>query len=212
MPVRIGAVDEDATCAGKSIAGAMHPFSEDLTKGCQFFAQLAQTSTQAEEIRYANTACIFIAASAIEAKVNEWISISQILGGEGKIPEDFWKSLVSLQRNLRFEDKWNLIASLHNGKLWDRGQDPFQSFDIIVSLRNELIHYKGQFLGRDETPNKKIKDLMRRFGVKSHATFIEDEVSTWVEDLLKVKELGGWICSKIKSFCNDAYSLLLGGT
>lgn len=189
----------------------MHPFSEDLTKGCQFFAQLAQTSTQAEEIRYANTACIFIAVSAIEAKVNEWISISQMLGGEGKIPGNFWKSLVSLQRNLRFEDKWNLIASLHNGKLWDRGQDPFQSFDVIVSLRNELIHYKGQFLGRDETPNKKIKDLMRRFGVKSHATFIEDEVSTWVEDLLKVKELGGWICSKTKSFCNDVYSLLLGG-
>ena len=56
-----------------------------------------------------------------------------------------------------------MIASLGGGTLWDNGKEPLQWYSVIVALRNELIHYKGQFLGKDEAPSKKIKDLLMKF-------------------------------------------------
>ena len=200
---------EDATCGGKPISGAMHIFSTDLLQGCSHFAAEAARTHDSEERRFCATACIFFGASVMEAKVNEWISISTNVA-DTEIPQDFWKTLEISQKNLRLEEKWNLIASVSGGTLWDNGKEPFQSYSVILALRNELIHYKGQFLGKDEAPSRKIKDLLMKFRIQSKATFIEADASSWVADLLNEPSLSRWVADKVNYFHADAYKLLLG--
>ncbi len=200
----------DATCAGKPIRAAMHMFSSDLIRGCKEFAEKARNAKIHENVRVYNAACIFFATSTIESKVNEWISIANACFEEE--PKSFWHALAPLIRTLKLEEKWNLIASHENGTLWDKGQEPFQSFELIVSLRNEVVHYKGELLPKDAAPVKKIKGLMDKFGVKSQASFVENDCTTWVYDLLNCHELGHWIASKTSEFENSLLKLLNGGT
>lgn len=200
---------EDAICAGKSISGAMHIFSTDLLQGCSYFAAEAERERDHEKRRFCATACIFFGASVMETKVNEWISISTTIANT-EIPQEFWKTLQNSQKNLRFEEKWNLIASVSGGTLWDSGKEPFQSYSVILALRNELVHYKGQFLGKDEAPSKKIKDLLAKFRIQSKATFVEADASSWLADLLNEPTLARWIADRVNYFHADAYKLLLG--
>lgn len=198
----------DGTCAGKPVKGAMRPFSQDLIAGCEKWANLASASSEPGETIQYNTSCVLFAVSTIEAKVNEWISIASVIP-DAEIPVAFWENLADLQKTLSLKNKWNLIASLTGGVQWESGNEPFQSYETIVGLRNELVHFKGQLLGKDETPNRRIKALMRSLGLKSEATFMEDDVSSWVADLLACKELGTWVFAKIKPFYTDVYQLLL---
>jgi len=74
-------------------------------------------------------------------------------------------------------------------------------------LRNELIHYKGAFLAKDVAPTKKISGLMRVLGVSSEASWIEEDCSTWINDLLGSKKLGYWVSNSIKIFSDSYYDL-----
>ena len=79
---------------------------------------------------------------------------------------------------------------------------------MINSLRNELIHYKGTLLSKDEYPNRKIKGLMDRFGIKSNATFKEDDCSDWVRDLLSCRDLGLWVVERTEEFSSQFLELI----
>lgn len=197
-----------ATCAGKPIAGAMYPFSGDLMYGSERFAGMAEKATEGIDVRSLNAASITFGVSAIDAKVNEWIAISREIE-DGPQPVAFWNELADLQRTIRLERKWNLIASVNGGTLWDGGKEPFQSYETAVAVRNEIVHFKGEFLGRDEAPNKRIQGLMQQLGVKSTATFVEGDVSSWVYDLLGCPKLGHWVARRIRPFFNDVHTLLL---
>ena len=133
-------INSESTCAGKPIRAAMHMFSADLISGCRMFAEMATKAKSVNEVRYYNTACIFFANSSIEAKINEWVSITQACFKEE--PKSFCHSLAPLVKKLKLSEKWDLIASNGNGTLWDKGKEPFQSYEVISSLRNELVHYK----------------------------------------------------------------------
>jgi len=198
---------ESPSCAGKEIKGAMHIFSTDLLQGCSYFSFQAQKVDTEEEIRFFNTACIVFATSIIESKINEWISISSTIA-ETEVPEEFWKTLDSIKKDLSIQEKWNLIASLNGGTMWDGSKEPFQSFNLITALRNELVHYKGHFLGKDEVPIKKIKDLMAKFKIKSSATFTEDDVSCWISDLLNEPKVSEWVAKRINDFHVQVIPLL----
>jgi len=199
-------IDETSICAGKPIKAAMHIFSSDLMRSCQDFAEKARNAHTDKEVRAYNTACVFFATSTIEAKINEWISIAQICFKDE--PNSFWHALAPLVKKLRIEEKWNLIATHQNGTLWDNDKEPFQSFNLIVSLRNELVHYKGQFLPKNTPPIKKIKGLMNLLGVESRASFIEDDCSAWVYDLLNSRGLGRWVASKTQKLKVQLMALL----
>jgi hypothetical protein len=203
-------INSESTCAGKPIRAAMHMFSEDLISGCRMFAEMAKKAKSEDEIRYHNTACILFSTSSIEAKINEWVSIAQACFKEE--PKSFWHSLAPLVKKMKVSEKWDLIASNGNGTLWDNGKEPFQSYEVINSLRNELVHYKGQLFPKDEAPNRKIKGLMNKFGIKSQSTFLEDDCSGWVSDLLNCGVLGNWVATMTEDFINNIYVLLGDGT
>lgn len=199
----------DRTCAGAPIRGATHLFSDDLIKGCEKFAASAKGAEDINSVRLFNTSCILFAVGAIEAKMNEWISLSAEIE-DAKIPTAFWVELRNSQKSLPMIRKWNLIAAVHGGTCWDGGIEPFQSYDTIVALRNELIHFKGLLLGKDEAPNRRIEGLMTQLGIKRDATFVGDEVSSWVADLLSHRELGNWAQINVRPFYDNVLELILG--
>ena len=186
------------TCAGKPIRAAMQMFSRDLIYGCKEFAKKAENTDSDKKIRVYNTACILFAISSIEAQLNERIVMLKLCFIEE--PKSFWHILNTLSKSLKLEEKWNLIAAHSNSTSWNKGREPFQSFEIINSLRNELVHYKGTLFPKDTAPTKKIKGLMKKFGIKSSASFIEDDCSAWVGDLLDYRNLGTWVTSIVLQF------------
>lgn len=200
--------DYQASCAGMPITGSIRCLSKTLLEACKYFSSKAIDSSDDSEIIYANTACILCSTSSLEALINEWISISTNLIKEDELTF-FWRNLESLVKKLSITEKWDLIASHCNSTPWDNGHEPFQSFSLITSLRNELVHYKGTFLGKDETPTKKIESIMAKFGVKSKATYIGDDVSSWLDDLLEVKGLASWIYDNILYFHDNIFDLLI---
>ncbi|WP_143002251.1 hypothetical protein [Nitrosomonas sp. Nm132] len=188
---------------------AMFPFSTDLIAGCKRFALLAQSAKEPGDMRCWNSACVMFAASAIESRVNEWIALAREIEG-GPQPSEFWEEMTVLQKTLSLERKWNLIASVHGGEIWNGGMEPFQSYETIVALRNELVHFKGQFLEKNNAPNNRIRGLMSQLKIVSNSTFVEGDVSSWVSDLLEQRSLGVWVESKVRHFYEALLGLLLG--
>lgn len=209
MPAYVEDIGED-TCAGRPIRAAMYPFSAAFLAGCRKFAELAQETDDGQEVMIYSTSCIVNAACFLEAKLNENVAIAQICFDEGSDERKQWDEIKENERRNSVPQKWNLIAALTGGCSWNSGEDPFQSFETISSLRNELVHFKGDLLGKDEVPSKRIAGLMRQLGIQSKATWIEDDCSSWVTDLLSEKSVVRWVSEKMTSFDQQYYALMHG--
>jgi hypothetical protein len=201
--------DLENTCAGKPIKSSMHSFSHCFLSSCKKFSELAKLSESGQDLSIFNSSCIINAACFLEAKINEEIAMAVIcFGDETDDPEGkAWRAIQNLQKKLNTQEKWDLVALRTNGIPWNNSVEPFQSFEIISSLRNELVHYKAAFHGKDEAPNKKISGLMKKLGVYSQATWMEDDCTSWVSDLLGSIKLAEWIYQNISSFNDKYYSL-----
>ncbi len=198
------------TCAGLPIAAAMHPFSVDFLAGCKKFSELASTTEDTQEVLIFSASCIVNAACYLEAKLNEEVAIARLCFDEGSVERETWDSIKKDERRLSVSKKWNRISAFTGGTQWDSGKEPFQAFETISSLRNELVHFKGELLGRDEAPSNKISALMERLGIRSEASWIEDDCSSWVTDLLSEKSLVDWVAERMTSFDDQYYALMQG--
>ncbi len=176
----------------------MYPFSFDLLGGAYFFAEAAANETDNQRRRYFNTSCIVFAAATIEAVLNEHISLGNTFGQDIRyqhIPNQFLAALSNVQKSISLKDKWNLFVSVRAGSFWDSAIEPFQSYDTIVTVRNELLHYKANFLDHLEPPINRIKPLVDRF----HEEMERSEDSTsWLHALLESRVLGAWIKEKVR--------------
>ncbi|HAO24271.1 MULTISPECIES: hypothetical protein [unclassified Methylophaga] len=195
-------------CAGLPIKAAMHPFSVDFLAGCKKFAELAKQTDSEKEVMIYSTSSIVNAACYLEAKLNEEIAISRMFFNECSREGKRWGEIKESERHTSVPEKWNRISSLTGGRKWSHGEAPFQSFETITSLRNELVHYKGDLLGKDEAPSRRIEALMRQLGIKSEASWGEDECSSWVTDLLSNPDVARWVAVKITSFDRQYYDLM----
>ncbi len=199
--------DKNDSCAGKPVRGAASLMSHIFLTGCRnFVAELKGPVSQLRRVEL-NTACVMFAASYWEAMLNEMIAISKI-AEDPELRPGFVESLRDAERRLTLQDKWNLWVSVVGGIHWDSSVEPFQSFELIVALRNELVHYKADFFGKDETPSRKIKGLLTRFAGSSPASFLDDDVSTWVSDLLGRPALGDWILEHLDAVEEKRFDLL----
>jgi hypothetical protein len=195
------------SCIGKPIKSSMHFFSAEFLVGCKKLSELAKSSEVKQDTIIYNTSCIINAACYLEAKINEDISIGVICFEDNSPEGKAWRAIQNLQKKLTVQEKWDLVALRSKGVHWNKASEPFQSFEIVISLRNELVHYKGAFLGRDETPNKKISGLMKQLGISSQATWVESDCSSWLEDLLSSKQLAEWVYSNTLRFNQSHYEL-----
>jgi hypothetical protein len=179
---------------------SLHVFSSDLVWGCRYHATQAKQSQDTYRTFTANLSCILFAGSFLEARLNELSAeMVELEPKEPNAPLAFWRVFHNLRKNLGVKEKWDLIASVSNGKLWDSSCEPFQSYDLIFSLRNELVHYKGEYATVSEPPVKKINDLLQRFNVSGFAIVgLDIPIDPgWISRLLSSSELGSWISTTV---------------
>ena len=181
------------TCEGATIGASMYGFSTDLFEGCKYNAHLANNADKIFKIRSANMSCILFSISAVEAKLNELISMLASSGEDDSI----WKQIQQNHPRKPTSEKWNIIVGDTGGKPWEHSQEPFRSYNLVKALRNELVHYKGELLEKDQAPNRKVQEIMDKLGVRSDASFIEDDCSSWVSDLLDNKDLASLVVEYI---------------
>lgn len=183
----------------------MQPFSFDLTGGFIYFADAAAVEEDIHRRRYFNTACIVFAAGAIEAVINERISLEAVLLNS-VAKRSFYEALAAAQRSISLKDKWNLFVSVRGGDHWDSGQEPYQSYDTIITIRNELLHYKADFLGHLEPPVNRIRPLLARFGVPNERA--DDPHVHWLDALLETRDLGNWVKDRVRYDTLISFGLL----
>jgi hypothetical protein len=179
---------------------AMYPLSFDLLGGSYFFADAANAETDDKRRRYYNTSCIVFAAATIEAVLNEQLSLRNVFGSDNEmrhIPKEYFAALANAQKAISLRDKWNLFVTVRGGRPWDSSQEPFQSYDLIITIRNELLHYKAEFLAHMEAPIRKLQPLIERFCPTQNLTTM-DEVTVWLNCLLESRELGSWVKEKLR--------------
>ncbi|MBX3628092.1 MAG: hypothetical protein KF892_23990 [Rhizobacter sp.] len=190
---------------------SLYLFSDDLVWGCRYYAAQAEQAPHDFERYLATTSCVFMAASVLEAKLNELIA--NVVGMNSKttyLPFPFWKVLHETRKDFSYKDKWNLIAAASRGTVWDSGAEPFQSYELIASLRNELIHYKGEVGQSAKPPVKKINALLERFKGPGYVFLAAPTDTHWVTELLSSKELAKWIADAVDDLDMRFDSLLSG--
>lgn len=177
----------------------MYPFSFDLNNGSRFFADAAISEIDNKKRRYYNAASVIFAAATIEAVLNEQIALRSQFGSDVHIPvpNDLFDALCNSQKSISLKDRWNLFVSVRGGHPWNSSKEPFQIYEMIIALRNALLHYRAKFLGHCEVPISRLKILMDRFGPKAMPK-TEDELTTWIIALLESPKLSHWIWDNIK--------------
>ncbi|ADG20845.1 hypothetical protein [Paraburkholderia atlantica] len=143
--------------------------------------------------------------------MNELIEqISSHTDSEPNVPIAFWRTLNDGKKSYATRDKWNLIASVSGGQVWDSGTEPFQSLDILTALRNELIHFKGE-IGEGTKPRlKKLQYLSDRFKGPGDDVLQAMKVGSWAHGLLTSEGLGQWVSEVIAPVARDFDELLSG--
>ncbi|PKN01529.1 MAG: hypothetical protein CVU77_04365 [Elusimicrobia bacterium HGW-Elusimicrobia-1] len=178
-----------------------------------------------EKIIAINSAVVFLSVAIIEASFNERMRIISICS-EGKL-SSMLEILNEQTENLPLEKKWNIIAALFQGNKWDSSKEPFQSFGIIKTLRNELVHYKAKFLSPEDVPKKRLKNLHDILNIKNKSNpaqypqYIvgqcgesgsDSEIAletSWMHSLLSSKDLAYWVQDKTENLTKSINDCLV---
>jgi hypothetical protein len=106
---------------------------------------------------------IIAAASFLEAMINELYQDahdSHNVSGDGYVApltEDVRQKMGELWRRtdfgvrLRTLDKYQLLLSLGERSPLDEGKQPYQDGNLVVQLRNAVLHFRPEYLSADES-------------------------------------------------------------
>ena len=90
--------------------------------------------------------CIVFCATALEAFINECGRLARALptAKRHKVVDAFASVMSELEdRREALAVKYHLGLLVFKGASWDEGSQPFQDFKLLIALRNELTHMKG---------------------------------------------------------------------
>jgi tetratricopeptide (TPR) repeat protein len=106
-------------------------------------------------------ACLLLSMCSLEAFINQvafWLNhVSKLPDGRHiTIPPEVVSDHVSFQRNVSFSEKWEIIGGALLPGQWPPPKALFQSFEFLVAVRNETVHFKSneheQIVPKPKTP------------------------------------------------------------
>ena len=165
-----------------------YPLSDQVKGGLKRIAEYIDQNKSEDNylnLHQLNICAIYFAVNIIEARINEFINVYK--ADNRTFLYDKIDIIIDIYKKTKIKDKYNLICSLLDEDTWNSSKEPFQSFEIIEFLRNEFIHYKGEYQIRDKLPPKKVINLSHKIGV----TFPPN--SLWINDVLGSNKLAPWI-------------------
>lgn len=140
-----------------------------------------------------NIACIILTYSYIESSLNEIINLAKDSKTKN-LDDSYIDLLIKFERSTTIENKFKALAGPLKTTQWDYSCEPFQSFKILNSIRNELIHFKGGWQNLNTSPSKRIDDLIIKLKINA------EHIAGWVNILFSSKELCSWTLSLLKKF------------
>ncbi|MFL9766901.1 hypothetical protein [Vibrio cyclitrophicus] len=168
-----------------------------------FSIALDAQSRVANEPEQALVSLIF-SYSALEAFINESLSVTEQFSGGRRSDDEkkFYALMLQLQEKKdSTEQKYHMSKILFTGSPWQKGDEPFQRFDFLKRLRNELIHKKSETtetvknLSTQETSvtlSKNTRNLIK--GLKERQLIDETtENGSWL-DAIQNEKFAKWCC------------------
>jgi hypothetical protein len=134
---------------------------------------------------------------AVEAFLNEAAEMAldfSDLPSEPQVVSAFGECMVDAEKSrASLESKFALANWVLVGKKLDKGAQPYQDFALIVRLRNDLVHFKGnERFEQNVTAEEFHKSLIQRFGNKD--LLAEDmEPGSWIH-AIETKAIADWSC------------------
>jgi len=153
--------------------------------------------TKASGQRDAVVAVVFSAA-ALEAFINEVGGIAEGLI-QRFVTQDpdsvkqyaaLWKEVERLQKSIAFE--YLLASTAFSGQPYDKGTGPYQDFEILIKLRNALVHFEPDHGELSPGPPRIIQSLQSK-NILAEPKGGENGQS-WIT-LIMTREVARWACN-----------------
>ena len=111
-------------------------------------------------------ACVILSACALEAFINQ---VAYFLNETANFPEsrfhaippELSSNVLDFQRNTRLVDKWDILGKTLCGANWPPPKDLWNSFQDLIYVRNELVHFKAAEYEQVVPPPKKPPEIMK---------------------------------------------------
>lgn len=146
---------------------------------------------------------IMFSASALEAFINESAGLARMVptAKRQKIIDGYSSVMSELEdRKESLLVKYHMALLVFSGATWNEGDQAFQDFKLLITIRNAIVHMKTD---RWETPVGKLKADPER-AIEQYPKFIKvleqkkiidppSKSQSWLE-LLKDQRVGKWSC------------------
>lgn len=180
-------------CSGvKGMAGLSRSFYE---VACKFTASMSRGET-VQFVKYPSAAIILL-VSCLEAYLNEFLSLFRQVEAQKR------GAAISALDGESLETRWMRAPLIFGQCPFDAGTEPFQSFHLLVCLRNELVHYDPRFRITSEFPSDKIAALKSKF------PFACEGQSDWTTQVLNL-DCARWACRTTKALVRRLHELAGG--
>ena len=184
----------------------MRPLSDNFVRSFELFPHLIAHCNDDRDIRIYNIALLTNCVAYIESALNEKLQHLQTRKAflETNYEDiDDACNITSIKKTEKIHRKWDRIKKMEGSPdKWDEGHSLFSNFSALCSLRNEVLHYKCDYLEADEVPSKRIKTIMHQvcdeqpYGKKPyHKQLFE----SWCSYLLMQKKLAEWCITTTKN-------------
>jgi hypothetical protein len=166
-------------------------FTADMLHG-----KLPESKTFSPAIAFP-LAVVILSLSCLEAYLNEFLALHE------HADQQKWGATISELQRANLQAKWALAAQLLAGNSFDKGAEPYQSFSLLLALRNELVHYDPEFLPIGTFPSRKIESLSSKF------PFVFPGRTVWTAQVLN-PECARWACRTVRAMIRKFHELVGG--
>jgi len=163
----------------------------------------------------APTVAVVFCAMALEAFINECGRLARTIptAERQKVVEAFASVLSELEeRKEAVVVKYHLGLLVFAGEAWDEGAKPFQDFKLLLTLRNEIAHMKGDAwdseVGNDKPHPERRPDQYPKWvrELRSRKLIPDPKSSTsWLEQVSTPK-VALWACWTACTITAEFYS------
>lgn len=169
----------------KLLSIVLMELTKELLIRCKRRATSASRNNRTTALREVIGIIIMVSAS-MEAFINEFcLGKAGDLEAEG-YEDHFLKNLI--EKNVEIRLKWRIVPQLLWQSSFDITRSPWQDFDVLIKLRNDFLHYKGEYRDVGWIPNylSHIRHLLSPV-IQGGETSILQASSDWIDRLCNIQ-------------------------
>jgi hypothetical protein len=158
---------------------------------------------------------ILFSAAAVEGYLNELAAASKMMMADDTQVRLLTELLMEAEeQKVQIAFKLQIVSSVCRGILLDRGDRPYQDFDLLFKIRNLLVHLRPDrssfdLLGDPERkPHATVDQLVKRGIVRKDDIH---DASDWLQVASRA-EVALWACETARTIVVLVHSMLPDGT